>query len=182
MEIQQIKTKAQREFNRAVCLMSVIPFLVFIYLLVGKLAAFPLVSGEDGYILLTVSLLILLGIITGKKLIWLLITKIIDFSHQMVRMEKEIIEKSRLAAISETVLSLSHEINNPLLVMQGNLALLENDFTQNDIPLSLKERLAQTKNHCERIMEVTNKMLSIEKPSLTTVYADTKILDLRDSR
>jgi signal transduction histidine kinase len=181
MEIEKLKLKTKRDFNNVICLMSIIPFLAFLYLLVGKIASFAILSGETGYIMLIVAMLILLGIITGKKILWVLIGKLFDFNQQIINMQKELIEKNKLAAISQTVLSLSHEINNPLLIMQGNLTLLENDFAKTNIPIHSRDRLSQIKSHCERIMEVTHKISSLSKPVSISVHGDTKMIDLSSS-
>ncbi|MFA5410668.1 MAG: histidine kinase dimerization/phospho-acceptor domain-containing protein [Candidatus Omnitrophota bacterium] len=167
MEIEKLKEKTKRDFNNTVCLMGIIPFLSLVYLLVGKNASFAAIPREARYIMAITVILILAGIVTGRKLIWALI--------------EEVLEKNKLAAISETVLSLGHEINNPLLIMQGNLELLEHDFAKNNIADNLKERLAQVKNRCERIMEVTQKMSSLTRPASVSISGDSKMIDLAGS-
>ncbi|MCX5712083.1 MAG: hypothetical protein NTY47_03295 [Candidatus Omnitrophica bacterium] len=180
MDIIELKSKAKREFDKATSLMSVIPFLTLFYLLVGKIASLKVLTGEVGYIMLVTTSLIILGIISGKKLIWMLINRILDFSQKIIIIEKELIEKKRLAAISETVLSLSHEINNPLLVMQGNLTLLEAALKENNISEQLKNRVSQVKNNCERIMQVTYKMSELFASSTLLVHEDIKMIDIRN--
>jgi signal transduction histidine kinase len=178
MDINELKTKAKREFDKAISLMSIIPFLTLFYLLVGKIASLKVLTGETGYIMLVTTSLIILGIISGKKLIWMLISRILDFSQRIVAMEKELIEKNRLAAISETVLSLSHEINNPLLIMQGNLSLLEEALKENNLPEQLQNRVSQVKNNCERIMQVTYKMSELSASSTLPVHEEIKMINM----
>ena len=178
MEATWVRKKARREFDNVTCLMAIIPALVFVYLIVGKIASFTVLAGEIGYVMLAVVLLILLGIITGKRLLWSLINKIIDFDQQIISLKEEMVEKNRIAAVSETVLSLSHEINNPLLVIQGSLSVLEEE---QESPPALKNRLVEIRSHCERIMQVTNKMSSLSKPILTKIHGDIKMVDLGSS-
>src|SRR4030042_4794196 len=97
MQIRELVANKKREFDISVCLTGVIPFLVFLYLLVVKIASFQIFVGEVGYIMFTTVLIFLLGLLVGKKLLW--------------SMLQELIEKNRLAAISETTLALRHEIN-----------------------------------------------------------------------
>lgn len=167
MEIEKLKEKTKRDFNNTVCLMGVIPFLSLVYLLVGKTASFAAIPQEARYVMIIAVVMILSGIITGRKLIWALI--------------EEVLEKNKLAAVSETVLSLGHEINNPLLIMQGNLELLENDFIKNNIAPNLRERLSQAKSRCERIMEVTQKMSSLTRPASVSISGESKMIDLAAS-
>jgi len=178
MQIQKMKSQVRRDFNNAVSLMAVIPFLTFLYILGGMYASFPGATGRTSYILFTSAILILLGIITGKKIIWNLINNLIDFSQQIVSMQKELGEKNRIAGIYETVLSLSHEINNPLFVMQGNLALLEGDISGLNMPERFINRLNQIKSHCERISNAVNKISSVKIPASSVVDGDTRMLNL----
>jgi signal transduction histidine kinase len=180
VNIKKIEMKAKKDFDNTICIMSIIPLLTFFYVLVGKLASFAVLAGEIGYIMLVIIMLILFGILAGKRILWNLITKLIEFSQQILKMEKELIEKNRLSAITETVLSLGHEINNPLLVMQGNLEVLEGDLGSG-APENLRNRLTQIKHSCERIMEVTLKLSQLSKPVSTSIHGDVKMVDLSKS-
>jgi len=87
-----------------------------------------------------------------------------------------------LAAISETTLALSHEINNPLLTVRGNLELLEHDLAQNHISNNtIMNRLEIIKDHCERIRQVTDKLATLSRSVSTTVSRDIKMVDLNKS-
>jgi len=179
MQVDQVKAQAKKDFNNAICLMAIIPFLTFLYILGGIYASFPSAGGKAVPIISICAILILLGIISGKKIIWNLISNLIDFSEQLVSMQKELGEKNRIVAVSETVLSLSHEINNPLFVMQGNLALLENDLAGLNMPNAFKDRLNQVKSHCERISSAVNKISGLNMPvASSVVHGDTKMLNL----
>jgi branched-subunit amino acid transport protein AzlD len=104
VQIKELVLNRKREFDISVCLTGVIPFLVFLYLLVVKIASLQILAGEVGYIMFVTILIFLLGIMVGKKMLLSII--------------EELIEKHRLAAITETTLALSHEINNPLLTVR----------------------------------------------------------------
>ena len=97
-------------------------------------------------------------------------------------MQKDLLEKNRLTVITETTLALGHEINNPLLVMRGNLELLENDFTRANVPDYVKERFTSIKDSCERIGRATDKLSRLSEPKLTTIRGDMKMIDLENSK
>ncbi len=168
MQAKEAVAKRRRDFDVSVCLTGVIPFLVFMYLLVVKVANLQIFVGEVGYIMFTTILIFLLGIMVGKKLFWSMIT--------------EIMEKNRLAAITETTLALSHEINNPLLTVRGNLELLEHDLTENHVSNdAIIKRLDTIKDHCERIRQVTDKLATLSTPVSTAVHGNVKMVDLSKS-
>lgn len=174
MNIAELKKMARRDFNNAVALICIIPVLGFVYLIVGKSASLSALEGEAGYVMLILLVLIMLGIYTGRRLLWYLITKIVS-------MENELVEKGRLAAISETVLSLAHEIRNPLTIVIGNLELLMGQANADKNMAVPLDRVNLIKTHCDRITDVMDKMSRISKPSFITFGGNIKMLDLPTS-
>lgn len=171
MASENLQVDIKRDFNNAICLTGLIPFAVFIYLLVGNIASMNILTGQVGYVLLITMALILLGILTGRRMLWMVIERIVS-------LQNELVEKNRLAAVTETALALSHEVNNPLLVMRGNLQLLEED---GNLPDMVKEKFDTIKGNCERIRTVTDKLSSLSKPATTTIYGKSKMIDLEHS-
>ena len=167
IEIKTIIQKRKRDFNASVALIGVIPFLVFIYLLVVRVASLHIFVGEVGYIMLATLAVFLLGIFVGRKMLWSLL--------------QEIIERNRLVAVTETTLSLSHEINNPLLTVAGNLELLEGDLLGITLPEKAKSRINTIKEGCERIRNVTEKMAKLHKPVSTTIHGGVSMIDAEAS-
>jgi len=167
MEMKKLILKRRREFDITISLTGVIPSLVFVYLLAVKISSFEIFVGQVGYIMSATMILFIMGINVGRKMLW--------------SMLEEIIEKHRLAAIVETTLTLSHEINNPLLIINGNLELLENEISENRLPPNLKERLDIIKSHCERIKQAIVKMSNLTKPASQTIFDNTKMIDLGKS-
>ncbi len=172
---------ARRDFNNAVCLMSIIPFLVFMYLAVWEFGSFDMLSGRFGKVMSIVLTVVLLGIITGRKAVWKIIEKLIISNNQIIQMQEELIEKNRLAAITETVLAVGHEINNPLLAIQGNLELMEGDCKEKPSIESLVKRLNTMKTQCARIMQATGKLSSLSKPVSTVISGNSRMIDLDKS-
>ena len=168
MEINELVMKRKRDFNISICLTGIIPFLVFLYLLVNRISTFQIFVGEVGYIMFTTIIIFLLGIAVGRKM--------------LMNMLDELIERNKLAAITETALTLSHEINNPLLIVTGNLELLETDFTGTPIPDSAKNRVNIIKSHCERIRVATDKLARLSKPVSEAIHGNARIINLNKSQ
>lgn len=167
MDIKEFILKRKSDFYNSISLVGVIPFLVFVYLLVNRIASFQIFVGEIGYIMFITMIVFIMGIIVGRKMLLSLI--------------QELIEKNRLATITETTLALSHEINNPLLTISGNLELLEYEFSESQVTNNMKEKINTIKTNCERIRQVTNKLSSLSKPVSGTIYGQTKMIDLGKS-
>jgi len=181
MGTKELEERVKREFNNAVCLMGLIPFLAFVYIISVRLASPETLTGDIGYIVSTTLALLFLGIIAGRKLFWSMITKLIDFNVKNEKLQKDLVEKKRLAAITETTLALGHEINNPLILMRGNLELLEADFTKENVPQVVKEKFKSIKESCDRIGHATERLSKISKPKLTTIKGNTRMVDLEKS-
>ena len=158
----------RRDFNTTLALSGVIPFLVFMYLLVVKVASLNIFVGEVGYIVFITLIVFLLGILVGRKMLMGVI--------------QELIERNRLIAITETALALSHEINNPLLAMRGNLELLESEFPPDLFSESVRNRLFIIKDHCERIREATDKLANLTKLVVTSIHGNIKMINLSVSK
>lgn len=164
MEIKKFINEKKNEFATSLCLTGIIPFLVCVYLLVNKVASFKIFSGEVGYIMFTTVIIFMLGIFVGKKLFW--------------SMMQDVIEKNKLTTVVQTTLALSHEINNPLFIIRGNLDLLELDLEKTQTPDNVKSKLIIIKDNCERIRGATEKLASLTRPVSSSIHGDVKMVDL----
>lgn len=181
MEVKQLTKNIKNDFNRTVSLVGVIPLLVFIYLVVGKLSNINALVGEIGYIVMATIGVFIMGIIVGRRMLMSVTLKLIDDNQKILAMQQELIEKNRLAAITETVLALGDQVNNPLLAISGNLELL--DLELNNVQLSEKtrNRIKTMFNNFSKIREVTDKMSKLTKAELMTIHGDTRMIDLNKS-
>jgi signal transduction histidine kinase len=182
MEVKQVTSNIRTELNRAICLVGVIPLLVFIYILVGKIASFNILAGDLGYIVLATIGVFIMGIIVGRKMLMSVTFKLIDDNQKILSMQQELIERNRLAAITETVLTLGDEVNNPLLAISGNLELLDLEIKSAGVSQKIRDRIETMRNNFMKIREVTDKMSRITKPELTSIHGNTRIIDLDKSR
>ena len=181
MDVKEIEKSAKRDFNNAICLMGIIPALIFAYLISVKIASITVFKGEIGYIFFASVLILFIGIVMGKRLLWRVMKGLFNYNKENLKLQEELIEKSRLATITETTLTLSHELNNPLFIAIGNLELLENEFVQNKTPESIRKKFEMIKKNFERMREVTSKLSKLSKPVSGGAYSSKTIIDLKKS-
>ena len=98
---------------------------------------------------------------------------------EIKRLEKELIDKERLAALMETTAAINHEINNPLTPILGNVQLIlaEGDRLSPDVRLKLEI----IEKNAWRVHEIIKKLEKITKPVPTTYCGDIKMLDIKNS-
>jgi hypothetical protein len=181
MEIKQLTKSVKSNFNRAISLIGIIPLLVFIYLVVGKLANFNVLVGEVGYIVIATIAVFIVGIMVGRKMLMSVTFKLIDDNQKILSMQQELIEKNRLAAITETVLALGDQVNNPLLVISGNLELLDLEIRNVVVGEKIHNRIQTMRSNFIKIREVTDKMSKLTKAELATIHGDTRMINLGKS-
>ncbi len=96
---------------------------------------------------------------------------------ELHRLQKKLLESERLAAYTQTVITLNHEINNPLTTVMGNVYLLEKE-TGKKKDKNLAKRLKIIQDNCQRIQRVIQKMERINELKTVTYLGDTKMVDL----
>lgn len=181
MEITRLAKNIKNDFNNTVSLIGVIPLLVFLYIIAGKISNFSVLIGEAGYILLATLAVFATGIIVGKRMLMSVTLRLIEDNQRILSMQQELIEKNRLAAITETVLALGDQINNPLLVISGNLELLNTDVKNIAAAERVHDRIETMRDNFKKIREVTDKMSRLTQPASMPVCGDKKMLDLNKS-
>ena len=181
MEVKQFTYNIRNDFNRAVSLAGVIPLLVFVYLVVGKLSNLNALVGEVGYTIIATIGVFVMGIVVGRRMLMSVTFKLIDDNQKILAMQQELIEKNRLAAITETVLALGDQVNNPLLVIGGNLELLDLEIKGTGVGEKIQNRIQTMRNNFQKIREVTDKMSKLTKPESITIHGNTRMIDLGNS-
>ena len=182
MEIKQLSSNFRSDFNRLVSLTGVIPLLVFIYLLAAKISNIKILSGQAGYIVMATIGVFIMGIVVGRRMLISVTFKLIDDNQKILSMQQELIEKNRLAAITETVLALGDQINNPLLVISGNLELLDLEIRHLEVGEKVHNRIQTMRGNFLKIREVTDKMSKLTKPELISIHGDTRMINLGKSK
>lgn len=118
------------------------------------------------------------GIIENVKSTVRLMQKNIELeevNQELRETQDKLVRSEKLALIGQMAVKLSHEINNPLAIITGNLHLLENDFDeikelhdQSDI----KERFKIINLQVQRIVAVLNKLLSLKEMDIEEYTSD----------
>lgn len=181
MEVKQFNRNIRDEFNHSISLIGVIPLLVFTYLLICKISNYSVLAGQVGYIVLATIAVFITGIILGKRMLMSVTIKLIDDNQKILVMQHELIEKNRLAAITETVLALGDQVNNPLLAVTGNLELLELELRHLALSEKTKNRIETMRNNFYKIREVTDKMSRLHKVETITIQGDSRMVDFNRS-
>jgi len=182
MEIKQFNENVRSDFNRTVSLAGVIPLLVFVYLLVARISNLTVLVGQIGYIVMATMGVFIMGIVVGRKMLIAVTLKLIDDNQKILSMQHELIEKNRLAAITETVLALGDQVNNPLMVISGNLELLDLEIKHLGAGEKIHNRIQTMRSNFLKIREVTERMSKLTKPELTTIHGDSRMIDLDKSK
>ncbi|HLG94225.1 MAG TPA: histidine kinase dimerization/phospho-acceptor domain-containing protein, partial [candidate division Zixibacteria bacterium] len=90
--------------------------------------------------------------------------------------QSEEIKKERLAAIIETAIAVSHEVNNPLTAVLGNAQLVR--LRTRDLPPDVEEKLKIIEEAAGRIQEVTAALMRITEPATLEYTPGVKMLDI----
>lgn len=91
--------------------------------------------------------------------------------------QKTIIEKERMAAIGEIVVTVNHEINNPLTSILGLAEILLMTWNVSS-PEKNKEALHIILNEARRIKKVTHKLSNLSSSASDTYVGDVKMTRL----
>jgi len=98
-----------------------------------------------------------------------------DLSAQK-QLEKELLEKERLTAITQSFATINHEINNPLTPILGNIQLIQKE----DSLLSddHKKKLEIIETNVRKISDIVHKFNCISKPKEKTYYGNSNIFEI----
>lgn len=171
----------RKDLVHVISLIGVIPLLVFNYILIGKIANYNVLVGQVGYIVMATIGVFIMGIVVGRRMLMSVTFKLIDDNQKILTMQHELIEKNRLAAITETVLALGDQVNNPLLSVTGNLDLLELEIRHLELSEKTRNRIETMRNNFSRIREVTDKMSRLHKVEMVTIQGNERMIDLNKS-
>jgi PAS domain S-box-containing protein len=113
---------------------------------------------------------------------------VIEDVTDTVNLHKSRVKAERLAAITETMVGVNHEVNNPLAVILGYAQILLGRLERNDQAFvtgpKAREELTRIEGEALRIREITQKLASLVEPVVTPYPASdgVKMVDLRQSR
>ncbi len=96
------------------------------------------------------------------------------------REQEEILKQKRLEAISQTAVSLNHEINNPLCVISGTAELMLMKWGASDD--EMKKPLQMILRNAGRIQKITKKLAELIEPIVVEYQAGIQMIDVEKSR
>jgi len=75
--------------------------------------------------------------------------------------QDKLIQSEKMAAIGSIIVTYNHQINNPLMIILGNVQFVL--MTEKNLDENLNKRLKIVESECWRISEVTSKIKQYEK-------------------
>lgn len=110
--LQEMKENPYQRLNLAFSLTTIIPFLVFFYILAARIATLNILVGEIGVILFISILVSLCGFCVTYGIIRSTLSKTIFYAAQAMHSDQ---------LKSAFVATVSHELNNPLSTVKSNI-------------------------------------------------------------
>ena len=97
-----------------------------------------------------------------------------------VELQEDQIKSERLKAITETAVTINHEVNTPLSVVLGYAQLLLS--REKELPQDTIDKLKKIEQGALRIKEVTHKLSKMVEPVIVKYAGEVKMVDLEGSK
>jgi signal transduction histidine kinase len=101
------------------------------------------------------------GVLVSVAIAWVLVLEQRRHENRLLALQKELIEKERLAAVGEVASGVAHEIRNPLMGISGSLSVIQRDLRQRD---PRKEIMEEIQRQLNRISRMVDDLLSYSRP------------------
>jgi len=109
-----------------------------------------------------------------------------DSAHLIKSFEKlktdfqKLVKSERAAAITETTVTINHEINNPLTAILGNTQLML--MSRDKLPADIVAKLETIERSAIKIRETTAKLMSIIEPVTSPYASGLEMIDIEKSK
>jgi signal transduction histidine kinase len=109
-----------------------------------------------------------------------------DSAHLIKSFEKlktdfqKLVKSERAAAITETTVTINHEINNPLTAILGNTQLML--MSRDKLPPDMVSKLETIERSAIKIRETTAKLMSIIEPITSPYATGLEMIDIEKSK
>ena len=104
--------------------------------------------------------------------------ELVNLNHELRKTQDKLIEKEKESAVVEMAGAASHELNQPLTAILGNLQLVMAKLPEGD---PLVERLNKVLNQVERMVEIVKKIGQITRYKTKRYAEDVRIVDIDKS-
>lgn len=104
----------------------------------------------------------------------------VERAFEKQRIQEELMKRERLEAISQTAVSLNHEINNPLCVISGTAELMMMKWGERDE--EMRRQLEVILRNAARIQKITKKLADLIEPIVVEYQAGIRMIDVERSR
>lgn len=166
--LQELHDNPYNKFNMAFALMSVIPFLVFVYIIASRLFTINIFCGDIGLIVFMSMVVSFLGFFLGYMILKNVMNKIIYYAAKAKHSDQ---------TKSEFVASVSHELKNPLTVIKTGLANLI-DGILGPVNDSQKKVLETSQDVIDRMFHLINDILDMHKIEVGKVDIHRKLCNI----
>ncbi len=93
---------------------------------------------------------------------------------------QKLVKSERAAAITETTVTINHEINNPLTAILGNTQLML--MSRDKLPADIVTKLETIERSAIKIRETTAKLMSIIEPVTSPYASGLEMIDIEKSK
>ncbi|MCK4224456.1 MAG: response regulator [candidate division Zixibacteria bacterium] len=104
--------------------------------------------------------------------------ELVNLNHELRKMQDRLIEKERESVVVEMAGAASHELNQPLTAILGNLQLVMAKLSEDD---PLTEKLNKVLNQVDRMVEIVRKVGQITKYKTKKYAENVRIVDIDKS-
>ncbi|MFC1608075.1 hypothetical protein ACFL47_08905 [Candidatus Latescibacterota bacterium] len=103
-------------------------------------------------------------------------------SNEKLRvMGEKLITYERAAAVNQTVVTLSDQINSPLMIIQGHAEMIKKRMNTDDE--ALLKSIISIEDSVKKCTDIMNKLRSIREPAVTSYASDgTAMIDIDNSK
>ena len=166
--IYELKEDPLRKFRAAFVLMSLIPFLVFFYLILEKYLSFSIFAGRMGLIVFLTIVISILGFTLGYKILSGLLNRLMLYAARLKESDQL---KSALVA------NVSHEVRTPLTIVKLGLANLT-DGIVGKISEMQKNVIQGCQETVDRLIRMVNQLLDLSKIEAGKFMMKRSLLDM----
>lgn len=114
---------------------------------------------------------------SGKKL---LVVAVLDIT-ELKKVQKSLVKQSKMASLGEMAAEIAHEVNNPLMIIQGKSQILIGKIKSQKFDLEGCQRdLEQIETNCVRIDKIIKSLKSVTRKADLDPFEDVSMLSLID--